>query len=75
METGYVLAELVGDAKYTRGARDYTFRLEVRPPDNGKGDANVVITPPTGLTSSSTMDDIANEFLDALTTELKANRK
>jgi len=70
VETGYVLAEYVADLKYTIVARDYTFRLEVRLPDNGKGDANIVITPPPGLVSSKTMDKIANVFLDALTSEL-----
>jgi hypothetical protein len=75
VETGYVLAEQVGDAKYTRGARDYTFRLEVRLPSNGKGEVNVVITPPQGLTSSMTMDQIATQFLDALDTELEAKTK
>ena len=70
METGYVLAEYVADLKYTIVARDYTFRLEVRLPDNGKGDANIVITPPPGLVSSKTMDKITNVFLDALTNEL-----
>ncbi|MDP1991605.1 MAG: SH3 domain-containing protein [Syntrophales bacterium] len=70
VETGYVLAEYVADIKYTIVARDYTFRLEVRLPDHGKGDANIVITPPPGLVSSKTMDKIANVFLDALTNEL-----
>jgi hypothetical protein len=70
VETGYVLAEYVADIKYTIVARDYTFKLEVRLPDNGKGDANIVITPPSGLVSSKTMDKIANVFLDALTNEL-----
>lgn len=70
VETGHVLAEYVADLKYMIVARDYTFRLEVRLPDNGKGDANIVITPPSGLVSSKPMDKIANEFLDALTNEL-----
>jgi hypothetical protein len=46
VETGYVLAEAVADVKYTRGARDYTYRLEVRVPDSGKGDTNVVVSSP-----------------------------
>ncbi len=70
VETGYVLAEYVADIKYTMVARDYTFKLEVRLPENGKGDANIFITPPSGLVSSKTMDKIANVFLDALTNEL-----
>ena len=51
IETGYVLAEQVADARYTRGARDYTFRLEIRVPATGTGNASIVITPPHGLTS------------------------
>ena len=70
VDKGYVVAEYVADIKYTIVARDYTFKLEVRLPENGKGDANVVITPPSGLVSSKTMDKIANVFLEALTNEL-----
>ena len=39
-------------------------------PENGKGDAHIVVTPPPGLVSSRTMDQIATVFLDALTNEL-----
>lgn len=74
-ETGYVLAEYVADLKYTIVTRDTTFRLEVRLPDNGKGDAKVVITPPQGFVSSKTMDEIANEFLAALSKELAASTR
>lgn len=70
VETGYVLAEYVADLKYTIVTRDTTFRLEARLPDNGKGDAKVVITPPQGFVSSKTMDEIADEFLAALSKEL-----
>ncbi len=69
METGYVLGDM-SRLKHMIVARDYTFRLEVRLPDNGKGDANIVITPPPELVSSKTMDKMTNVFLDALTNEL-----
>jgi hypothetical protein len=75
VETGYVLAEAVPDVKYTRGARDYTYRLEVRVPDSGKGETNVVVTPPAGVVSSKSTEELANEFLDALTTELVSKAK
>lgn len=73
VETGTVLAEYVADLKYVIVTRDYTFKLEVRLPENGKGDATIVITPPPGLISSRTMDKIAYEYLDSLTHELAAN--
>jgi uncharacterized protein YgiM (DUF1202 family) len=72
---GYILAEYVADIKYTIVARDYTFQLEVRLPDNGKGDANIVITPPAGIVSSKTMEEIANDFIVALNSELAASTK
>lgn len=70
VETGTVLAEYVADLKYVIVTRDYTFRLEVRLPENGKGNAHLFITPPPGLVSTRTMDKFADEFLDSLTHEL-----
>lgn len=70
VETGYVLMERTPDVKFTRGARDYTYRLEVRVPESGNGVASVTVTPPTGVLGKPS-DEIANEFLDALTSELK----
>jgi hypothetical protein len=58
---GYILAEYVADIKYTVVARDYTFQVEVRLPDNRKGDANIVITPPEGIVSSKTMEEASTK--------------
>lgn len=71
-ERGYVLAERVADVSYAIVTRDYAYRLEVRLPGSGKGDASILITPPPGLISSKTMDQIADEYLDSLTRELAA---
>jgi len=71
VETGYILAENVADPKFTRGKRDYTFRLEVHIPEDGKGDVNISITPPSGLLSSKSMDELADEYFEALAKELK----
>jgi hypothetical protein len=47
VETGYVLAEHVPNVKAMNAARNYAFRLEVRLPETGKGEATIVITPPS----------------------------
>jgi len=76
VETGYVLAEHDPNVKYARSeSRNYNFRLEVRLPPTGTGTASIVITPPQGLTSSMTMDEIATKYLDALEAELKTGKK
>ena len=72
VETGYVVAEYVADPKFTRGARDYTFKLTVRLPETGKGKASITITPPSGLVSSKTMEQEASEYFDALLSLKKA---
>ncbi|MES2188717.1 MAG: peptidoglycan-binding domain-containing protein [Pseudomonadota bacterium] len=69
METNYLLAERVPDAGITRGAREYVYKLEVRAPEGGRGDLSVTVTPPTGVLGKPS-EDIANEFLDALSAEL-----
>lgn len=71
VETGYILAENVADPILTRGKRDYTFKLEVHIPEDGKGNVNISITPPSGLLSSKSMDELANEYYEALANELK----
>lgn len=71
VETGYILAENVADPKFTRGKRDYTFRLEVHLPENGNGNVNISITPPSGLLSTKSMDELVNEYFEALLNELK----
>lgn len=69
MEANYLLAERVPDAGMTRGAREYVYKLEVRAPEGGRGDLSVTVTPPTGVLGKPS-EDIANEFLDALSAEL-----
>ena len=68
-QTNYIFAEQVADAKFTRGARDYTYKLEVRLPDKGNGEASVTVTPPTGV-SGKPSEEIAVEFLNELASEL-----
>jgi hypothetical protein len=75
VETGYVLAENVPTVKGMNAARNYAFKLEVRLPETGKGEATIIITPPQGLVSSTTMEEIANKYLDALVSELGAKKK
>ena len=75
IETGYVLAEHVPNVKAMNAARNYAFRLEIRLPETGKGEATIVITPPQGITSSVTMEEVANKYLDALESELRTKKK
>jgi len=70
VETGYVLAEfqpLVG----ARSARDYAYKLEVRIPDQGRGELQVNVTPPTGVIADKPTEDYVREFLDAFMQALK----
>ncbi len=69
-ETGYILAEYIADPKLTRGKRDYTFKLEIQIPDNGRGEVNITIIPPHGLLSTKSMEEAADEFFASLEKEL-----
>ena len=75
VETGYVLAEHIPTVQGMNAARNYAFRLEVRLPETGKGEATIVITPPQGMVSSMTMEEGANKYLDALVSELTTKKK
>lgn len=73
-ETNYILAEQVPDVKYTRGARDYTYKLQVQLPENGNGEVSATVTPPTGVVGKPS-EEIASEFLVALISELAKKQK
>lgn len=72
IDTGYLLAEAVPPVQSERSGRDYTYRLALRVPDNGHGEAQVVVTPPHGMISSKSSEQLANDYLDALVTALLA---
>ena len=76
VETGYMFAEWTPTVGGMNAARNYAFKLEARLPENGKGDATVVITPPQGLISSKiSMDELATKYLNALDVEVKSKKK
>ena len=70
VETGYVLAEYQPDV-VGRSDRDYAYKLEVRIPEKGSGDVQVIVTPPRGIMGGKAPELMANEFLDALADALK----
>jgi hypothetical protein len=70
IETGYVLAEYQPEV-VGRGARDYSYKLEVRIPEKGRGDVQVVVTPPRGIIGGVSPEVMANKFLDAFAEVLK----
>ena len=75
VETGYMLAEKTPTVSGMNAARNYSFKLEVRLPTTGKGDANIVMTPPQGLISKVSMEELATKYLDALEAELKPRKR
>ena len=64
VEMGYVLAEWQPDVIF-RGDRDYAYTLEVRVPNNGKGDVRVTVSPPKGVMGGPSTENMIREFLDA----------
>jgi hypothetical protein len=70
METGYFLAEFQPDV-IGRSARNYAYTLEVRVPEGGRGDVQVTVTPPQGISGGKPTADMVKEFLDAYDQALK----
>ncbi len=76
VETGYLFAEWTPTVGAMNSARNYAFKLEVRLPETGKGDASISITPPQGLISKEiAMDGLAKTYLDALEADSKPKKK
>jgi hypothetical protein len=70
IETGYFLAEFQPDV-IGRSARSYAYTLEVRVPEGGRGDVQVTVTPPQGISGGKPTEDMVKEFFDAYEKALK----